>query len=71
MTILESLSIDWEEMKATTKNGVSIKGTRKLINDQLKETTMLKGAWTVWYDYDDGEKYHFTLSNPLYGVMFL
>jgi non-homologous end joining protein Ku len=72
MSILESLNVNLNTMTATTKNGVNIKGVRKVIQDYLKEQTSIKGYWTVWFDYDDGEKYHFTITNPvrdLYGTI--
>ncbi len=65
MSILESLEIDLDKMTATTKNGVNIKGVRKLINDYLKRNTSIEGYWTVWFDHDDGKKYHFILTNPV------
>lgn len=64
MTILDTLTINDEYSIATCKNGVNIKGARKIINDYLKENTVFKGGWTVWFEEDDGEKYWFKLHNP-------
>jgi hypothetical protein len=63
-TVKDSVTVSVDGMVAFCRNGCEIKYARKLINDYLKANTPYKGAWTVWYDHDDGTDYHFKLSNP-------
>ncbi len=62
-TIKESIAVRDDYKEVTCINGVGLKGCRKVINDYLKENTKYKGGWSVYFDYDDGEKYHFILFN--------
>lgn len=69
MTIKESIVVDLQNMTATTKNGVNQKGARDVIQKHLKEITVLKGYWTVWFIEDDGKNYHFKIDNPVHKLI--
>jgi len=69
MTIKESIEVDPVDMKISCRNGVNIKGARKVLQDYLKEHTNIKGYWTLYYLKDDGERYHFIVDHPMMRMM--
>ena len=63
MTLLESLIINDKLTEATCKNGYTQKHAHKVIQDYLKENTAWSWGWQVYFDFDDGECYHYKLFN--------
>lgn len=69
ITVKDSVTVSLDGMKAFCKNGCNLKYARKLIQNYVKELTGFKRYWNVWFDYDDGTDYHFTLTNPAYQLV--
>lgn len=66
IAVKDSVKVNLDLMTATCKGGCHIKYARKLINDYLKENTLYKGAWTVWFKGEKDGIYNFKIDNPYY-----
>lgn len=73
MAIKDTISVDFDTLRATVDKPCDEKYARKLLQDWLKANTPYKGGWEVVKDFkrwSDETKWHFTLHNPFAGLSY-
>ncbi len=65
----ETITYTTDYKHATITNSIGQKYAHKLLQDEIKKRTKIKGYWTFWHEYTDDNSYHYTIDNPLMKLM--